>query len=305
MSVSLMEPARKHLLPPLSRSDPAIVTAKRARCCPGGFSPDVTQVVLNDIHAPLVTIALDEAALAPPVPLLRIPYLERLLEAVRSGTPSDGLTEAMRPAACQAHDDFATYLTELVLGLFDGEQLRGLQGPFEPFRALADPITCAGHSSRRCGTWQMLLQPYQMMSIPYQVDCFAWSGAPAKAMRSPFDCEQCTSSCHSQLRLACVVPHRVVALQCLLKSTCRRSHLTPVRCMSRVTCGIGCRYWVPLTITRCPSFLRTHSWLISTALGGVLSSSCTCCGKGPSPSWLRSPLLSGSYMTLRRRGTPR
>ena len=68
------------------------------------------------IHAPLVTIALDEAALARAVPLLRVPYLERLLEAVRSGAPSDGLAEAMRPAACQAHDDLATYLTELVLG---------------------------------------------------------------------------------------------------------------------------------------------------------------------------------------------
>ena len=59
-------------------------------------SPDVIQVVLDDIHAPLITIALDEAALAPAVPLLRVPYLERLLEAVRSGTPADRLAEAMR-----------------------------------------------------------------------------------------------------------------------------------------------------------------------------------------------------------------
>ena len=45
----------------------------------------------------------------------------------------------MRPAARQAHDDLATYLTELEIGLFDGTQLRGLQDPLEPFQALADP----------------------------------------------------------------------------------------------------------------------------------------------------------------------
>ena len=104
-------------------------------------TPDVTQVVLADTNAPLVTITLDENALAPAVALLRVPYLERLLEAVRSGTAPEGLAEAMRPAARQAHDDLATYLTELVIGLFDGAQLRGLQGPLEPFQALADPTT--------------------------------------------------------------------------------------------------------------------------------------------------------------------
>ena len=43
---------------------------------------------------------------------------------------------AVRPAARQRHDDFATYLTELAIGLFDG-----LQGALEPFQALADPTT--------------------------------------------------------------------------------------------------------------------------------------------------------------------
>ena len=54
-------------------------------------SHDVIQVVSDDVNAPLVTIALDEAALAPAVLLLRVPYLERLLEAVRNGIPSEGL----------------------------------------------------------------------------------------------------------------------------------------------------------------------------------------------------------------------
>ena len=69
---------------------------------------DVTQVVRADVNAPLVTITLDEAALAPAVLLLRLPYLERLLEAVRSG-PSRGTSPGF---ATSAHD-LATYLAEL------------------------------------------------------------------------------------------------------------------------------------------------------------------------------------------------
>ena len=103
---------------------------------------DVTDVLLADLNAPLVTIiSLEEKALAPLAPLLRVPYLERLPEVVRDGTPLDRLQDALRPAVIQAHDDLATFLTELVLELFDGEQLRGLQGQLQPFRGLADPLT--------------------------------------------------------------------------------------------------------------------------------------------------------------------
>ena len=35
----------------------------------------------------------------------------------------------------QAHDDLSTYLAEIIVGLFDAAQLRGLQGPLEPFVA--------------------------------------------------------------------------------------------------------------------------------------------------------------------------
>ena len=79
--------------------------------------------------------------MAPAAPLLRVPYLERLLEAVRDGTPLDRLPDALRPAVIQAHDDLATYITEIVLAMFDGDQLRGLQGQLQPFRGLADPLT--------------------------------------------------------------------------------------------------------------------------------------------------------------------
>ena len=102
---------------------------------------DVTDVLLADLNAPLVTISLEEKALAPLAPLLRVPYLERLLEVVRDGTPLDRLQDALRPAVIRAHDDLATFITELVLALFDGDQLRGLQGQLQPFRGLADPLT--------------------------------------------------------------------------------------------------------------------------------------------------------------------
>ena len=44
----------------------------------------------------------------------------------------------MAAAAGQAHQDLATFITELVVRLFDPELLRGLQGPLAPYQALAD-----------------------------------------------------------------------------------------------------------------------------------------------------------------------
>ena len=68
-----------------------------------------------------VSISIEEKALAPNF-LLRVPYLERILEAVRDGTLLDcRLLDAVRPAVIQAHDDLATYITEIVLAMFDGD----------------------------------------------------------------------------------------------------------------------------------------------------------------------------------------
>ena len=139
-------------------SDASAATANSSNCDPQSpdevpvISPpdlaavlaaqDVTDVLLSEVTAPLVTISIEEKALAPVAPLLlRVPYLERLLEAVRDGTPLDRLPDALRPAVIQAHDDLATYITEIVLAMFDGDQLRGLQGQLQPFRGLADPLT--------------------------------------------------------------------------------------------------------------------------------------------------------------------
>ena len=59
---------------------------------------DVTDVLLSEVTAPLVTISIEERALAPAAPLLRVSYLECLLEAVGDGTPLDRLSDALRPA---------------------------------------------------------------------------------------------------------------------------------------------------------------------------------------------------------------
>ena len=116
-------------------SDASVATANSSNCDPQSpddvpvISPpdlaavlaaqDVTDVLLPEVTAPLVTISIEERALAPAAPLLRVPYLERLLEAVRDGTPLDRLSDALRPAVIQAHDDLATYITEIVLAMFD------------------------------------------------------------------------------------------------------------------------------------------------------------------------------------------
>ena len=131
MSSSNCDPQSPEEAPVIAAPDLAAVLAAQ----------DVTDVLLADLNAPLVTISLEEKALAPLAPLLRVPFLERLLEVVRDGTPLDRLQDALRPAVVQAHDDLATFLTELVLALFDGDQLRGLQGQLQPFRGLADPLT--------------------------------------------------------------------------------------------------------------------------------------------------------------------
>ena len=96
----------------------------------------VAQVVGDAVHPPMITIKLDDRALAPAAPLVQVPYLEKLLDAVRAGTPLVQLPSVM--AAGQAHQDLATFITELVVSLFDPELLRGLRGPLAPYQALAD-----------------------------------------------------------------------------------------------------------------------------------------------------------------------
>ena len=63
-----------------------------------------------------------------------------LSDSWRHGTPPDRLSDVLRPAVIQAHD-LATYITEIVLAMFDGDQLRSLPDQLQPFRGLADPLT--------------------------------------------------------------------------------------------------------------------------------------------------------------------
>ena len=79
----------------------------------------VAQVVGDAVHLPMITIKLDDRALAPAAPLVQVPYLEKLLDAVRAGTPLVQLPSVVASAAGQAHQDLATFITELVVSLFD------------------------------------------------------------------------------------------------------------------------------------------------------------------------------------------
>ena len=70
------------------------------------------------MHAPMVTVILEEQALAPARALARVPYLEHLLGLVQQGCEPAQLPDACAPALARAHADLATYLPTLMVGLF-------------------------------------------------------------------------------------------------------------------------------------------------------------------------------------------
>ena len=63
--------------------------------------------VLRDPHAPMVTVSVEEPALAPARTLVRVPQSMCSVVARK-------LSSAIEPASAQAHADLATYLTVLV-----------------------------------------------------------------------------------------------------------------------------------------------------------------------------------------------
>ena len=87
---------------------------------------DFTPHLLNDMHAPMVTVILEEQALAPARVLARAPYLEHLLGLVQQGCETHQLPAACAPALERAHADLATYLAVLLAGLFDSARLAAL-----------------------------------------------------------------------------------------------------------------------------------------------------------------------------------
>ena len=70
-------------------------------------------------HAPMVTVSLEEPALAPACTLVRAPYWDHLLELVQRGCLEADFHTAIEPALAQAHADLATYLATILVGLFD------------------------------------------------------------------------------------------------------------------------------------------------------------------------------------------
>ena len=70
-----------------------------------------TKVMLSDPTAPVVTLSLlEDQTLAPAFPLVRLPYLEKLLEVVKHGHASEQYREKLASAVKQAHSDLAFYL---------------------------------------------------------------------------------------------------------------------------------------------------------------------------------------------------
>ena len=100
---------------------------------------DFTQNLLNDPHAPMVAVSLEEQALAPARVLARVPYLEHLLGLVQRGCAPADLPAAIAPALAQAHADLATYLATVLVGLFDPARLELFPEALADYRKLGDP----------------------------------------------------------------------------------------------------------------------------------------------------------------------
>ena len=100
---------------------------------------DFTHFLLRDPHAPMVTVSLEEQALAPARTLIRVPYCEHLLELVQRGCLEADFHTAIEPALAQAHADLATYLATILVGLFDPARLALLPVALADFRSLAIP----------------------------------------------------------------------------------------------------------------------------------------------------------------------
>ena len=90
----------------------------------------------------MVTVILEEQALAPARVLARVPYLEHLLGLVQQGCEPDQLPAACAPAFERAHADLATYLA-ILLGLFDRARLAALPEALADYKQVGDPTVLA------------------------------------------------------------------------------------------------------------------------------------------------------------------
>ena len=95
------------------------------------------------MHAPMVTVILEEQALAPARVLARVLYLEHLLGLVQQECKPAQLPAACAPALVRAHADLATYLATLIVGLFDQARLAALPEALADYQKLGDPTVVA------------------------------------------------------------------------------------------------------------------------------------------------------------------
>ena len=95
------------------------------------------------MHAPMVTVQLEEQALAPARALARVPYLEHLLGLVQQGCEPAQLPAACAPALARAHFDLATCLATIIVCLFDHARLAALPEALADYQKLGDPTAVA------------------------------------------------------------------------------------------------------------------------------------------------------------------
>ena len=92
----------------------------------------------------MVTLSLEEPALAPARALMRVPYWEHLLELVHRGCVEADFSRQVS----RAHADLATYLATILVGLFEPERLALLPNAIVDFRC---PGRCLPRSTTSSG----------------------------------------------------------------------------------------------------------------------------------------------------------
>ena len=91
----------------------------------------------------MVTVILEEQALAPARVLARLPYLEHLRGLVQQGCETAQLPAACAPALARAHADLATYLATVMVGLFDRARLEALPQALADYQKSGGPNVVA------------------------------------------------------------------------------------------------------------------------------------------------------------------
>ena len=103
---------------------------------------DFTQYLLNDPHAPMLAVSLEEQTLAP-ARVLGACHIWSTSLALCSGAVRQLTSQRPLHLPSRRHADLATYLATVLVGLFDPARLKLLPEALADYRKLGDPNVVA------------------------------------------------------------------------------------------------------------------------------------------------------------------